>query len=101
MNIQSRYPTVSFIAVWILTDIRLYAYGERAVAYMQSQNVGEEEIKEEETLIPEKTTVSETTPVTVTTTPPVTTTTPSVSTPHILTSTENSILHEDEWAILE
>ncbi len=90
-----------FLLVAESGDIRLYAYGERAVAYMQSQNVGEEEIKEEETLIPEKTTVSETTPITVTTTPPVTTTTPSVSTPHILTSTENSILHEDEWAILE
>lgn len=91
-----------FLLVAESGDLRLYAYGERAVAYMQSQDVGEEEIKEEETLIPEKTTVSETKkPETVTSTPPETTTTTAVSTPHILTSTENSVLHEDELAILE
>ncbi|MBR5089041.1 MAG: hypothetical protein IK093_06400 [Ruminiclostridium sp.] len=107
---NSRTP---FLLVAESGDLRLYAYGERASAYMVSQDIGEDELQsEKETLIQEKTTapIELTTPESTTTTPaPVTlvsTTerTPVVSTytlPSVITLPADSLDDEDNWAVIE
>ena len=104
---NSRTP---FLLVSECGSLRLYAYGERASAYMVSQDIGEEEKEsEKETLIPEKTTASsEQTEPTTTTVPEssVTTTerTPIVSTytlPSVITMPADSLDEDDEWAVIE
>jgi len=91
-------------------SLRLYAYGDRAVAYMRSQNVDEGEQEAENTPL---ITASETT-----TTPPVTTTTPAspertsfttertpiISTynpPVVITSHIDEFGEDAEWAEIE
>lgn len=106
---NSRTP---FLLVAESEDLRLYAYGERAVAYMQSQSASESEKEsEQEALIPEKTSAATETspPVTtpeVTTAPPVTTTerTPKISTyttPAVITLPADSIGDDYDWAVIE
>lgn len=105
---NSRTP---FLLVAECGELRLYAYGERASAYMVSQDIGEEELQtEKETLIPEKTTAptEQTTPEVTTTVPEtsVTTTerTPIVSTytlPSVITMPAESLDDEDNWAVIE
>ncbi len=104
---NSRTP---FLLIAESSTLKLYAYGERASAYMVSQDIDEEELKaEQNTLIPEKTTiVSETTTTPVTTVPTKATTTtertPVVTTyslPSIITVPVDSMDEEDEWAVIE
>jgi hypothetical protein len=104
---NSRTP---FLLVAESGDLRLYAYGERASAYMVSQDIGEEELEsEKETLMPEKTVTSAESPEPeVTTTPEASTTTtertPIVSTytvPSVITMPADSLDDEDNWAVIE
>lgn len=104
---NSRTP---FLLVAESGNLRLYAYGERASAYMVSQDIGEEELEsEKETLMPEKTTAtSENTEPATTTTPAASTTTtertPIVSTytvPSVITLPADSLDDEDNWAVIE
>ncbi|MBO6301714.1 MAG: hypothetical protein J6N15_04700 [Ruminiclostridium sp.] len=101
-----------FLMVAESGDLRLYAYGERASAYMVSQDIGAEELEsEKETLIPEKTTSpAESSTVTseVTAIPysSVTTTerTPVVTTytlPSVITLPVDSLDEDDNWAVIE
>ncbi|MBR1832894.1 MAG: magnesium transporter, partial [Ruminiclostridium sp.] len=105
---RSRTP---FLLVSESGDLRLYAYGERASAYLVSQDIREEELEsEKETLMPEKTTA-----VTEKTTPPETTTVPSPATtttertpvittytvPSVITLPADSLDEEDEWAEID
>ena len=104
---NSRTP---FLLVAESGNLRLYAYGERASAYMVSQDIGEDELEsEKETLMPEKTTAtSENIEPTTTTTPPASTTTtertPIVSTytvPSVVTLPADSLGDDDNWAVIE
>lgn len=105
---RSRTP---FLLVAESGELRLYAYGERASAYLVSQDITEDELESErETLIPEKTTpaVEITTPPTTTTVPlPETTTTertPIITTytvPSVITLPADSLDEDDEWAEIE
>ena len=105
---RSRTP---FLLVSESGDLRLYAYGERASAYLVSQDIKESELEtERDTLMPEKTTaVTENTPPPVTTSVPLTETTTTERTPVITTYTLPSVitlpadsLDEDaEWAEIE
>jgi len=104
---NSRTP---FLLVAESGNLRLYAYGERASAYMVSQNIGEEELgSEKETLMPEKTAaITENTEPTTTTVPPASTTTtertPIVSTytlPSVITLPRDSLGDDDNWAVIE
>ncbi len=102
--LNSRTP---FLLVAENEKLKLYAYGDRAVAYMRSQNV-EENPEADKPLI---TTTSETTPEV--TTPPETTSvsttftterTPIISTyvpPEVITEHEDELGEEDEWAVIE
>ncbi len=103
---NSRTP---FLLVGSSETLRLYAYGERASAYMRSQDIDESELEsEKETLIPEKTTApSETSlaPKTTTGEHPSsfeTERTPSVTTyvtPSVVTTPADSLGEEDNWAV--
>lgn len=107
---NSRSP---FLLVAECGNLRLYAYGERALAYLQSQNIDESELEaEKETLIPEKTTAAVSAPEE--TAPPVTTVpapapvfselTPAVSTyttPAVVTSAMEEIDDDFQWAVIE
>ncbi len=105
--LNSRTP---FLLVDENEKLKLYAYGERAVAYMRSQNVDEEQ-DEDAPLI--TTTPEETPPPETTTTPVVTTAsrtsftterTPIISTyipPDVVTAHEDEFGAEDEWAVIE
>ena len=104
---NSRTP---FLLIAESSTLKLYAYGERASAYMVSQDIDEEELlAEQNTLIPEKTTaVTETTTAPVTTVPTEATTTtertPIVTTysvPSIITVPADSMDEEDAWAVIE
>lgn len=104
---NSRTP---FLLIAESSTLKLYAYGERASAYMVSQDIDEEELlAEQNTLIPEKTTaVTETTQAPVTTVPTEATTTtertPVVTTyslPSVVTVPADSMDEEDEWAVIE
>ena len=101
--LNSRTP---FLLVSENEKLKLYAYGERAVAYMRSQNVGDE-APEDEPLI---TTTAETTPpieTTVTTTSRTSFTTertPIISTyipPEVVTAHEDELGEEDECVVIE
>lgn len=99
---NSRRP---FLLVGENDELKLYAYGERAVAYMRSQNISENE-NSQETLIPEKTTAPIETAVPKTTTTTVRTTerTPVVSTyttPAVITVPADEFGEDDEWASIE
>lgn len=102
---NSRIP---FLLAAECGGLRLYAYGERASAYMVSQDIGEEELEsEKETLIPEKTVASSEDPE-VTTAPASSTTTtertPVVSTytlPSVITLPADSLDDDDNWAVIE
>lgn len=108
--LNSRTP---FLLVSGNDKLKLYAYGERAVAYMRSQNPEGEESENIPLITTEATT---TTPPEVTTTPPETTTTttrrtsfttertPIISTydvPEVITSHVDDIGDEYEWADIE
>ncbi len=104
---NSRTP---FLLIAESSTLKLFAYGERATAYMVSQNIDEEELEtERNTLIPEKTTaVSETKPPVTTTVPTEATTTtertPVVSTytvPSVVTTPADSMDEGDVWAVIE
>ena len=104
---NSRTP---FLLVAECGYLRLYAYGERASAYMVSQDIGEEELEsEKETLMPEKTTTTaESVDPDTTSVPAVSSTTtertPVVSTytlPSVLTVPIDSLDDDDEWAVIE
>ncbi len=99
-----------FLLIAESSTLKLFAYGERATAYMVSQNIDEEELESERnTLIPEKTTaVSETKPPETTTVPTEATTTtertPVVSTytvPSVVTTPADSLDSDAEWAVIE
>ncbi len=90
-------------------SLRLYAYGDRAVAYMRSQNVDENEQEAENAPL---ITASETTTVPVITTTPASTgrtsftteRTPVISTynpPEVVTSHADQFGSEAEWAEIE
>lgn len=99
-----------FLLVAENSELRLYAYGERAIAYMRSQNIAENE-DESAALISEKTTPAPTTspPVSapVTTTRPTGTSTertPMVSTrttPAMVTIPIDAFGTDDDWAMIE
>lgn len=103
---NSRTP---FLLVAECGDLRLYAYGERASAYMVSQDIDEKELEsEKDTLIPEKTTASSETMPDITTAPVSSSTTtertPIVSTytlPSVITLPADSLDEDDEWAVIE
>ena len=105
---RSRTP---FLLVSESGDLRLYAYGERASAYLVSQDIREEELEsEKETLMPEKTTAAseKTTPSETTTVPPpaavTTERTPVITTytvPSVITLPADSLDEEDEWAEID
>ena len=105
---NSRTP---FLLVAESGNLRLYAYGERASAYMVSQDIGEDELEsEKEILIPEKTTASsvqsETSTTATTQVSSVTTTerTPIVTTytiPSVITLPADSLGDDDNWAVIE
>ena len=99
-----------FLQVADSGGLRLYAYGERAAAYLVSQDIDESELEaEKDTLIPEKTAAPTETQETVTTTtaPPSTTTTertPAISTytvPSVITMPRESLDSSDNWAHIE
>lgn len=98
---NSRRP---FLLVDENNELKLYAYGERAVAYMRSQNIGENE-EAQETLIPEKTTsAAETTVPETTVTSRTTERTPIISTyttPAVITVPADEFGEDDEWAVIE
>lgn len=92
-----------FLLVAENSTLRLYAYGERAIAYMRSQNIGEEE-DDKAALITTVPPESQTTPPT--TAPPVTSTerTPRVSTyttRAVVTPPAQMFGTGDEWAVIE
>ena len=102
-----------FLLVAESSDLRLYAYGERATAYMRSQDIGEEE-DSKDTLMPEKTTAAPVRPESTETTTAVTTVpteatttterTPMVSTytvPSVITLPAESLDESYEWAVIE
>ncbi len=105
---RSRTP---FLLVSESGDLRLYAYGERASAYLVSQDIKEDELEtERDTLMPEKTTAAtENTPPPAVTTIPLTETTTTERTPVITTYTLPSVItlpadsldEDDEWAEIE
>lgn len=104
---NSRTP---FLLVAESSGLKLYAYGERAAAYMVSQDIADEEREaEKDTLIPEKTAAPVDTVTSGTTTPSVSTTTtertPVVTTypatSAMTTVNESSLGDEDEWFIIE
>ncbi len=83
--------------------LRLYAYGERAIAYMQSQNIGESE-DESSALLPEKTSPSQTSAPEPTPDTSTTERTPKVSTrttPAVITVPAEALGTDDEWAAIE
>lgn len=100
-----------FLLVAESGNLRLYAYGERASAYMVSQDIGAEELEsEKETLIPEKTIspTEQTTSEAVTTSPDISVTTtertPVVTTytiPSVVTMPADSLDEDDNWAVIE
>lgn len=105
--VNSRTP---FLLVDENDKLKLYAYGERAVAYMRSQNVDENAAEEaDKPLI----TTSETTPPETTTTSVTTTAertsftterTPVISTyipPEVVTAHQDELPEEDAWAVIE
>ena len=96
------------------SDLRLYAYGERAMAYLRSQDIDEDELEaERDTLIPEKTTapveVPQSSDTSAATTAPTETTTTTERTPVVTTHTVPSVItlpidsldESDEWASIE
>ncbi len=96
---NSRSP---FLLVAESRNLRLYAYGERAIAYMQSQNIGANE-NEESALIPEKTT-SQTQTLPPQSSVRTTERTPIVSTrttPAVVTVPAEAFGTDDEWAVIE
>lgn len=105
--LNSRTP---FLLIADNDKLKLYAYGERAVAYMRSQNI-EGEQSEDIPLITEVTTTpaTTTTPETTTATSPSRTSftterTPIISTynpPEVVTSHADEIGEEFEWADIE
>ncbi len=103
---NSRTP---FLLIADSSTLKMYAYGERASAYIRSQDIGKEELEaEQETLIPEKTTTpTQTTTPESTTAPPTTSTTertPIVSTytlPSVVTTPADSMDDDDNWAVIE
>lgn len=106
---NSRTP---FLLIAESSTLKLYAYGERASAYMVSQDIDEEELlAEQNTLIPEKTTAATetTTPEATTTTVPTEATTTTERTPVVTTYTTPSVVtvpadsmgEDDEWAVIE
>ena len=104
---NSRTP---FLLIAESSTLKLYAYGERASAYMVSQDIDEEELlAEQNTLIPEKTTaITESTAPPVTTVPTEATTTTertpvvtTYTTPSVVTVPVDSMDEEDEWAVIE
>lgn len=97
---NSRRP---FLLVNENKELKLYAYGERAVAYMRSQNIGENE-DTQETLIPEKTTALQTTAPQSVPTERTTERTPMISTyttPAVITVPAEEFNSDDEWASIE
>ena len=97
---NSRRP---FLLVNENKELKLYAYGERAVAYMRSQNIGENE-DTQETLIPEKTTAPQTTAPQSVPTERTTERTPMISTyttPAVITVPAEEFNSDDEWASIE
>lgn len=108
--INGRKP---FLLIAENEGLRLYAYGDRAVAYMRSQNVDESESEAEN--IPLITTTSATEPpvTTVPTEASATTTqrtsftterTPVISTykpPEVVTSHADEFDDEEDWAVIE
>lgn len=102
--LNSRTP---FLLVDENDKLKLYAYGERAVAYMRSQNVDENAEEADKPLI---TTTAETAPpetTAVTTTERTSFTTertPVISTyvpPEVITAHEDELPEEDAWAVIE
>ncbi len=92
----------AFLLVGESDDLRLYAYGERAVAYMRSQNVDEGELEAEETLIPEKTTVPRETTEAPRTSPSTTASSSSVTTiPPVTETTADFVIDDDDWLVIE
>ncbi|MCM1335495.1 MAG: hypothetical protein NC084_10405 [Bacteroides sp.] len=100
-----------FLLVAENSELRLYAYGERAIAYMRSQNVAENE-DESGALLSEKatTTAPETSPIVPETTteprPALTSTerTPMISTyttPSVVTVPIEAFGTDDDWAVIE
>ena len=104
---NSRTP---FLLVAECGNLRLYAYGERASAYMVSQDIGEDELDaSKDTLMPEKTAPALETKDPETTTAPVSsvTTTERTSivstsnTPSVITLPADSLGDDDNWAVIE
>ncbi len=103
--LNSRTP---FLLVGENEKLKLYAYGDRAVAYMRSQNV-DENAEEDKPLITTTPEAEVTTAVTTTTiassrTSFTTERTPIISTyvpPEVITAHEDELGIEDEWAEIE
>ncbi len=101
--LNSRTP---FLLVSENEKLKLYAYGDRAVAYMRSQNVGDESPTDEPliTTTPEATAPPETSVTTTSRTSFTTERTPIISTyipPEVITVHEDEYGEEDEWVMIE
>ena len=106
---NSRTP---FLLVAKTDTLRLYAYGERAAAYMQSQDMDDSERRsQQDVLIPEKTAPA---PVTIPTETTVSTKAPETSrttertpifttytTPSLITVPVEELDPDSEWAVIE
>ena len=109
--INGRKP---FLLIAENDGLRLYAYGDRAVAYMRSQNVDDTEEQNAPLITTTTTEIPVMSPITETTTAATTTTTertsfttertPIISTykpPEVVTSHADEFDNEDDWAAIE